>query len=196
MKPTILLLGGTGAMGDYLRPLLADNGFQVIVTSRSDREPEPGVRFVKGNVNDDPAFWSSSFGKPAHGAWAGLAFERVCLLHQEQIRRALGISGVANGICSWRAGPKDGRPGAQIDLVIDRDDRIVNLCEMKWCETPYEVDSGEAERLRNRREAFIRETGTRKAVHLTLVTPWGLKQNMHAGVFQSVVTFDDLFHDA
>jgi len=153
-------------------------------------------RFVKSNVNDDPAFWSSSFGKPAHGAWAGLAFERVCLLHQEQIRRALGISGVANGICSWRAGPKDGRPGAQIDLVIDRDDRIVNLCEMKWCETPYEVDSGEAERLRNRREAFIRETGTRKAVHLTLVTPWGLKQNMHAGVFQSVVTFDDLFHDA
>ena len=52
MKPTILLLGGTGAMGDYLRPLLADNGFQVIVTSRSEREPEQGVRFVKGNGHD------------------------------------------------------------------------------------------------------------------------------------------------
>ena len=153
-------------------------------------------RFVKGNVNGDPAFWSSSFGKPFHGTWAGLAFERLCLLHQEQICRALGISGVAHGICSWRCAPGGGHAGAQVDLAIDRDDRIVNLCEMKWCEAPYEVDSVEAGRLRNRREAFIRETGTRKAVHLTLVTPWGLKQNLHSGVFQSVVSFDDLFRDA
>lgn len=153
-------------------------------------------RFVRDNVGGDPAFWSSSFGKPAHAAWTGLAFERTCLLHLDQIRRALGISGVVNGICSWRALPCDGRPGAQIDLVIDRDDRIVNLCEMKWCDGPYQVDAAEAERLRNRRAAFIRETGTRKAVHLTLVAPWGLKQNMHSGVFQSVVTLDGLFRDS
>ena len=114
----------------------------------------------------------------------------------DQIRRALGISGVANGICSWRALPSDGRPGAQIDLVIDRDDRIVNLCEMKWCDGPYKVDADEAERLRNRRAAFVRETGTRKAVHLTLVAPYGLKQNRHSGLFQSVVTFDDIFRDS
>lgn len=93
----------------------------------------------------------------------------------------------------WSVPGKDGRHGTQIDLVIDRDDRIVNLCEMKFCDGPYEVDSTEAERLRANREAFIRETGTRKAVHLTLVSPFGLKQGRHSGVFQSVVTLDDLF---
>ncbi len=150
-------------------------------------------RFAKENVKGDPAFWTSSFGKPAHNAWAGLAFERLCLLHIAQIRRALGISGVAGGICSWRFAGTEGHPGAQIDLVIDRDDRIVNLCEMKYSNGPYEVNAEDAERLRERRETFIRETGTRKAVHLTLVSPYGLKQGRHSGVFQSVVTLDDLF---
>lgn len=150
-------------------------------------------RFPKEVVKGNPTFWTSSFGKPANRIWAGLAFERICLLHVEQIRRALGIAGVASGICSWSVPGKDGRHGAQIDLVIDRDDRIVNLCEMKFCDGPYEVDSTEAERLRANREAFIRETGTRKAVHLTLVSPFGLKQGRHSGVFQSVVTLDDLF---
>ena len=150
-------------------------------------------RFAKENAKGDPTFWSSLFGKPAHNAWAGLAFERLCLLHIAQIRHALGISGVAGGICSWRFAGTEGHPGTQIDLVIDRDDRIVNLCEMKYSNGPYEVDAEEAGRLRERRETFIRETGTRKAVHLTLVSPYGLKQGRHSGIFQSVVTLDDLF---
>lgn len=152
-------------------------------------------RFAGENAKDDPAFWSSSFGRPAHNAWAGLAFERVCLLHVAQIRRALGISGVASGVCSWRAVGGNGHPGAQVDLVLDRDDRIVNLCEMKFTDGPYEVDAEYADRLRCKRETFIRETGTRKAVHLTLVAPQGVKPGMHSGVFQSVVTLDDLFRD-
>jgi AAA+ ATPase superfamily predicted ATPase len=150
-------------------------------------------RFAKENAKGDPTFWSSSFGNPAHNAWAGLAFERLCLLHIAQIRRALGISGVASGISSWRFAGTKGHSGAQIDLVIDRDDRIVNLCEMKYSSGPYEVDAEEANRLRERRETFIRETGTRKAVHMTLVSPYGLKQGRHSGVFQSIVTLDDLF---
>ena len=149
-------------------------------------------RFARENTKGDPTFWSSSFGMPSHNAWAGLAFERVSLLHVAQIRRALGISGVACGICSWRFAGGNERPGAQIDLVLDRDDRIVNLCEMKFTDGPYEVDAEEAARLRARREIFIRETGTRKAVHLTLVAPWGVKQGRYSGIFQSVVTLDDL----
>lgn len=149
-------------------------------------------RFGRDRTARSGAFWTSMFGKPQHRVWTGLAFERVCLAHVGQIRRALGISGVVSDICSWNSRPNEEHAGSQIDLVIDRDDRIVNLCEMKFSETPYEVDAEEEARLRNRRESFIRETGTRKAVHMTLVSPWGLKPGRHSGVFQSVVTLDDL----
>lgn len=100
--------------------------------------------------------------------------------------------GVVCGVCAWRrrGGESD---GAQIDLLIDRDDRVINLCEMKFCDGPFAVDREYDERLRERRATFLRKTGTRKAVHLTLVTTVGLAETKYRGVFQSVVTLADLF---
>jgi len=92
----------------------------------------------------------------------GMAFERVCLQHVEQIKRALGIAGVRSSAYSWRFRADGENRDAQIDLVIDRDDGVVNLCEMKYSSEPYEITSEEAERLKNRKQAYIRETGTRK----------------------------------
>ena len=102
-----------------------------------------------------------------------------------------GFRGII-GICAWRSrGGKE--RGAQIDLLIDRDDRVINLCEMKFCEGAFAVDREYDERLRERRATFLRQTGTHKSVHLTLVTTVGLAETKYRGVFQSVVTLADLF---
>ena len=132
-------------------------------------------------------------------AWRGLAFERVCLQHVEQIKKALGISGVRASVYTWRStaaevthGKRD-RQGAQIDLVIDRADGVVNLCEIKYARNPYEIDADEAVRLENRKDAFIRETGTRKTCMTTLVASSGIKPNKYRWTAEAVVTLDDLF---
>ncbi len=151
-------------------------------------------KFAKDQDGDDDKFWSHSSASSARKTWEGLAFERVCLEHVGKIKEALGISGVASSVSSWRSvGNGKGRRGAQVDLVISRADNVTNLCEMKFCGGEYEIDAEEAERLRNRVEAFRRETGAKGGIHLTFVTPFGVKRNKYWGMIQSEVVLDDLF---
>ncbi|MDR1807449.1 MAG: hypothetical protein LBR33_05980 [Propionibacteriaceae bacterium] len=98
---------------------------------------------------------------------------------------------MATQIASWRSETTD--PGAQIDLVISRADHVVNLCEMKFAREAYAVTKAVEDNLRHKRAAFIAETGTNRAVHITLVTSLGLIRNSHSGVAQSEITGDDLF---
>ena len=154
-------------------------------------------RFAKDRDGEDAQFWSHSVASPARSTWQGLAFERVCLEHARQIKKALGVAGVATSVSSWRfPGDGFGRRGAQIDLVISRADNVTNLCEIKFCQGEYEIDAEEAEKLRNRVETFRRETGTKGGIHLTFVTPYGVKRNKYWNLVQSEVTLDDLFADA
>ena len=151
-------------------------------------------KFVKENLRKDEHFWSHAGTSPVRRVWEGLAFERVCLEHLPSIKAALGIAGVSASCSSWRQTSADGEPkGAQIDLVIDRDDRVVNLCEMKFTKGEYEIDADEADRLRNRIEALAKAVGPRGNVHLTLVTAGGLKRNKYSNLAQSVIALDDLF---
>ena len=154
--------------------------------------------FMKGDRGTDEHYWTAMLESSTHSTWAGLAFERVCLWHVPQIKRALGIAGVLSQVYSWTYRPKkqegeEEDKGAQIDLLIDRNDKVINLCEMKFSETEYTVSAKEEENLRHRRSAFAEVTKTRKAVHITLVTTYGLKHTAHAGIIQQVVTMDDLF---
>jgi hypothetical protein len=138
-------------------------------------------------------YWSSFTDNARHRAWSGYAFEQVCLSHITVLKKALGISGVLSDISAWRSGAE--KDGAQIDLIIDRNDNVINLCEMKYSGGEYAVDGKDDRTLRNKVGAFARETGTRKALHLTLVTTYGLKPGKYASVFQSQVVMDDLFAD-
>ena len=128
---------------------------------------------------------------PAHSAWSGYAFELVCLLHIQQMKQALGISGVLTEASSWRG--KESGAGAQIDLVLDRADRIIHLCEMKFASDTYSIDKEYAKRLRERKSAFLAETGTRKAAHTTLATTYGLTRNEYSAEVMFQLTMDDLF---
>ena len=140
---------------------------------------------------DDEQYWSTFTDNARHRAWSGYAFEQVCLAHVPQIKKALGIAGVHTDVSSWRSDPNES-PGAQVDLVINRNDNVINLLEMKYVNAPFVVDQQMDRELRSKVEAFKRGTGTRKAIHLTLVSPYGLKQNKYASVFQSSVTMDEL----
>lgn len=150
--------------------------------------------FIQENIHNDAHFWTNQYGTPLHNVWAGLAFERVCLQHIEQMKRAIGFSAVISSAHSWRYVPTDkSEKGVQIDLLIDRKDDVINLCEMKYSKSPYALTAQEEMNLQNRIATFIRETQTRKAVHLTMVTSFGLVNNAYANEIQAQVTMDDLF---
>ena len=136
-------------------------------------------------------FWLRFCATPAHSAWAGYAFEILCILHIRQIRRALGISGVMTEIYSWKSKSHD--PGAQIDLIIERGDQVINLCEMKYSSSEYAIDKATDLNLRNKRSAFLAETHTRKAAHTTMITTYGLKKNAYQAGIPFVVCLDELF---
>jgi len=136
-------------------------------------------------------FWVHYSVTPAHSAWSGYAYALVCLLHIPQIKYKLGISGVLTEASSWRS--KNIVPGAQIDLVLDRNDGIINLCEMKFTASEYSIDKTYSETLRLKRAAFIAETKTRKAAHTTLVTTFGLLQNQYSAEILFQIMMNDLF---
>lgn len=147
--------------------------------------------FMKKNRYHDAKFWSSSINSPAYNAWAGLSFEKLCLAHLPQMKQRLGIFGVQTNACSWLS--RSSSPKAQIDLLIDRRDETVNLCEMKFSRTEYEIDSDEEQKLQHRIDAFRSETATNKSIIMTLVTASGLKRNSHSDIVQSLITLEDLF---
>lgn len=126
-------------------------------------------------------------------SWEGFSFETICLLHLDQIKRKLGIGGISTNTGTWRKiGDKESK-GTQIDLVIDRSDRVINLCEMMFSETPYTMSKSYEEKLRNRMATFKATTGTRKSLVTTMVTTFGVLPGTHSGIVQNEVLMDDLF---
>ncbi len=148
-------------------------------------------RFIKGNIYNDEKYWTNSLDTPAHNTWAGYSFEMLCLNHIKQLKAALGIGGVQTQTSSWRS--SESNTGAQIDLIIDRKDHTINICEMKYSAEEYIITKSYESQLRNKKASFISETGTRKSVHLTMVTTYGVKHNMYSDKVQSEVLLTDLF---
>ena len=113
-------------------------------------------------------------------------------MHVPQIKQALGISGIFSQSSSWRS--KESENGAQIDLLIDRRDRVISLFEIKFSSEPYTITKSYAEQLRQKIGVFKSETATNKAVWLAMLTPFGLKQNAYSGsLVQHQLTMDCLF---
>lgn len=150
-------------------------------------------RFVENYGGKDEHHWMNTIDSPSRRTWTGIAFEQVCLLHVPQIKQALGIAGVQTDICSWHfAGDKD-TPGAQIDMLIARRDKVINLCEMKYSTYDYEITPKYNRELRERCATFKSVTKTRHSLHTTLITPWGLKQNANTAIISQTIVLDNLF---
>ncbi len=131
--------------------------------------------------------WMGFVGTPSYYVWGGHAFEALCMNHIREIKRALGIEGVSTNEFSFHNAKGDNP--FQIDLLIDRRDDVINLCEMKYSSSEYEMDAEEEKRIRRRLERFRLLTGTRKAVRVTLITPYGLARNKHSGIADNEIAF-------
>lgn len=156
--------------------------------------------FICENVNRDEHFWTSQVSTSLHYGWAGRAFECVCMQHINQIKESLGFSAVISSVHAWhfkgKTDPASGktiRKGAQIDLLIDRNDDTINMCEIKFTQTPYTITKEEDERIRNRKETFIHETGTAKSVLVTMITSYGLTPGGYTDDIHCQLTMKDLF---
>ena len=122
---------------------------------------------------------------------------QLCKDHIAQIKKKLGISGVLSEESVWYTGGDEeiGIGGAQIDLLIERRDRVINICEMKFSINEYAIDKDYDMRLRNKIESFRKLTKCTKSLQTTMVTTYGVKRGKYSGVIQSQVTLDDLFDD-
>jgi len=149
------------------------------------------LHFKKDKKGTNSDYWSSLIDSGKHKAWAGYSFELLCQAHISQIKRSLSIGGVVSYTSGWRS--KNAENGAQIDFLIDRNDNIINLCEIKYTAKEFVITKSYDESLRNKRSAFIEETNTKKSVHITMITTYGVKHNEYWNNIQSEVLLDNLF---
>lgn len=153
------------------------------------------LKFVNANNSLDEQWWSKNFLTHGIEIWQGQTFELVCMLHTDAIKKKLGISGIATEISSWRC-PADKeklQKGAQIDMVISRADRVINLCEMKFAVGKYQMTKAYADSMRDRIEIFRTKTKTKYSLVQTMVTTYGVADGINNSVIQQEVTLDDLF---
>jgi AAA+ ATPase superfamily predicted ATPase len=150
------------------------------------------LKYVENNNSKDEYYWTNLLDDGGRRAWSGNAFEQLCLLHVPQIKHKLGISGISSDAFKWRS--KDSNPGTQIDLLISRRDGVINLCEIKYTMHPYTISGKYSQELLHKKTTFLQETDTRKAVHITMVTTYGLSDKSPRTAIQSEITLDDLFH--
>jgi len=150
-------------------------------------------KFLEKYNFKDEHFWSNNLISPQHNTWAGLAFEMLMLQHIREIKNVLGISGVVAETYSWQSG--DAEDGSQIDLIIDRKDKMINLCEIKFSQDKYTIKKDYEENLRHKVVTFQEETRTRKAINLLLLTTYGLTNNKYSGIIQKTVTIKDILQE-
>lgn len=150
-------------------------------------------RFLSSKKNTDEGYWSKIQTSAVFSNWCGLSFERICLLHIRQIKNALGIGGILSNEFSWRTPPYADLPGVEIDLLIERADKVFNLCEMKYTKNPFIIDKKYAANLQNKIARLRDVTKTRNAIFLTMIAASGLTSNEYAGDIQNIITADALF---
>ncbi len=170
----------------YNNGAMQRNGIYQLVDFFSLFHYKFGVRRIT-----DEHFWRNSLGTPEQNTWYGLTFERVCLCHVRQIVRGLRLDAIRHEYYAWRS--KESRPGVQIDLVIDRADGITTICEMKYSKGDYTLSEQEYRSIVRRMETFQRETKYKGGVQASIVTTYGLSENMYSEVSPVPITMDELF---
>lgn len=159
---------------------------------------EPAAKRLSSTLKNE-SYWESKMQSQSWRSWSGYAFESVCLKHIEQIKGALGISVISSEIGSWREIPKKEKgvvsaEGCQIDLLIDRADGIINLCEMKFHQGKFTLTKKSAEDIQRKVSLYQTHSKTNKPIYVTLITPEGLNVNDHSiSMITNEITLGDLF---
>lgn len=149
------------------------------------------LHFVMNNDGKNEHFWEQNVTSQSVVSWRGYAFEHVCFNHIDQIKFALGISGVITSISAWSK-KTDDEEGTQIDLLIQRNDNVINMCEMKYYSDEFKVDGAYYRKINTRQEILARQVSRKMSIYNTLVTTYGIKQNEYSSVFTNTITMKDL----
>lgn len=151
-------------------------------------------KFIKGNKQNGPGTWEKLSKKASYTAWSGYAFENICFAHLPQIKTALGISGIYANASSWKSTGNQHFSGAQIDLLIDRDDNSITICECKFSSNPFVINKTYAENLKNKAFVFKELSKTSKSIFTTLITTFpSIKNQYYLAEIQNEITMNDLF---
>lgn len=149
--------------------------------------------WVVGQDKVNPDFWMLSQQSQSVTSWRGIAFEKVCFSHIQQIKAALGISGVSSTQSAWALHGDDEKEGTQIDLLISRKDNVINMCEMKFCGDDFKVTKAYERKLAHRQIVLSEMISRRTVIHPVLITTYGLTYNEYSGSFLHTIIMDDLF---
>jgi uncharacterized protein len=152
------------------------------------------LRFIEPSSKRNKAGWTNDMNDPGIKAWSGFTFEQICLQHTQQIKAALQISGISSKATTWTKTGTEKTQGAQVDLIIDRSDWVINLCEIKFSINEFTITKAYDQQLRNKIAAFKENIKTKKSVFLTMITTYGLVKNEYSrSIVQNEITMDDLF---
>ena len=149
------------------------------------------LHFIEGQRNNEK-FWQQNSTSASISSWRGFAFENVCFNHVEQIKYALGIPAVITEASAWSK-KEDDTEGVQIDLLITRNDNVINMCEIKYYSGPYKVDKDYYAKLLRRQSVLMEKVSPKVSIHSTLITTFGLVDNEYSGAFVNTITLNDLF---
>jgi len=156
---------------------------------------EPLVKENKINTWNEH-YWEEASQSPAWRAWSGYAYEAVCFKHLPLIRKALNIPQSAI-VYTWRYIPKKSEvglwEGAQIDLVFDRNDGIINLCEIKYSQEPFKLDKKVYAELQRKTAVYQKITQTSKQIFLSLIASGGVQASIYQEFIQSIAVLEDFF---
>lgn len=152
------------------------------------------IKFIENSRSQGPGTWIKLSTSSAWRSWSGYAFESICMKHSQLLKKSLGIENVQTEISVWRQAAENGSDGAQIDLLIDRRDQCINICEMKFSLNDFEITKSYSKELEQKIRVFRERTKTRKSIFLTMVTTYGISNwDNYAGLVQSQVTMDAIF---
>lgn len=152
------------------------------------------LKFIRPNKPVGPGTWLTLTASASYKAWSGYAYENICHMHINQIKQALGISGVYSKVSAWKFNGNNELPGTQIDLIIDRNDKVINLCEAKFSDKEFVITKEYAHDLRIKKLVFEQITKTKKSVFITLLSTYpALQNNYYFDEIHSEVTMDALF---
>lgn len=151
------------------------------------------LRFLKSGLINDSHYWSNTYLDQSRKIYESLAFELLCFNSVDKIKDALSIGGVLSTNYSWSKRGDGDNKGAQIDLVIDRKDNVITICEIKFYNNEFTIDSEYASVLRNKIQVFQDSMKKKKSIQLVLVSTYGLKKNSYSNIINRSLNIDDLF---
>ena len=132
------------------------------------------LKFIAKNKTFGKGVWQNIATSSSYISWSGFSFETICLKHIDQIKKALNIQSIFSTNSAWF------NKNAQIDLMIDRADNVINLCELKFSKTAFTITKAYHQNLKNKKDQFYIYTKTRKNINLTMITTFGITENKYS----------------